>query len=324
MTSVRTWLVVLLAEVLLDACQPAIGPGYAPRGETAADPPETPTGPLPVSGPLDERRVDFQFEGGQLEFELYRSGTRVEQVVKNRYAVPVMLRWAMGSLDNLEPLSAVEGTALLPAAPAPLGGGETVVLAELQQIDASQRYRRELYFHARFGDPEARPRPYVYALPYPHGLTFSVLQGFHGAFSHRGSNEFAVDFNCPVATPVVAARPGRVVAINASAQGSGTSPEFLDDRRANFVLVLHDDGTLGEYMHLAPSGVRVKPGQRVERRQPLGLSGNTGFSSTPHLHFQVMTASDDGTAKQSFPFELAIRPHRSSQPVQGQRYAAWE
>ena len=50
------------------------------------------------------------------------------------------------------------------------------------------------------------PNPYVYRLPYPTGLTFSVLQGFHGAFSHRGSNEFAIDFDCPVATRVLTAR----------------------------------------------------------------------------------------------------------------------
>ena len=318
MKRVRTWLAVLLV-----ACQPAVAPSYATHGDPEAAEPSPPSAPH-LAGRLEDRRVELQFEGGQLEFELYRRGTHIEQVVRNRYAVPVMIRWALGALDNAEPMSPVEGTALLPAADAPLGAGALVVLAELQQIDPEQRYRRELYFHARFGDPEARPAPYVYALPYPHGLTFTVLQGFHGAFSHRGSNEYAVDFNCPVATPVVAARPGRVVATHASAQGSGTTTEYLDDKRTNFVLVLHDDGTIGEYMHLAPSGVRVKPGERVERRQPLGLSGNTGFSSTPHLHFQVMTSADDGTAKQSFPFELAIRPNRSSQPVQGQRYAAWE
>jgi murein DD-endopeptidase MepM/ murein hydrolase activator NlpD len=317
MRSVRTWLAVLLV-----ACQPAVAPSYAPQDPEVSEP-SPPSAPH-LAGRLEDRRIDFQFEGGQLEFELYRRGTHIEQVVRNRYAVPVMIRWAMGALDNLEPMSSVEGTQLLPAAAAPLGAGEVIVLAELSQIDPEQRYRRELYFHARFGDPDARPKAYVYALPYPHGLTFSVLQGFHGAFSHRGSNEFAVDFNCPVATPVVAARPGRVVAINASAQGSGTTSEYLDDRRANFVIVLHDDGTLGEYMHLAPSGVQVKPGQRVERSQPLGLSGNTGFSSTPHLHFQVMTAADDGISKQSFPFELAVKPHRSSPPVAGQRYSAWE
>ncbi|HEY6174451.1 MAG TPA: M23 family metallopeptidase, partial [Kofleriaceae bacterium] len=191
------------------------------------------------------------------------------------------------------------------------------------QVDPQARYRRELYFQARFGDPQARPLPYLYALPYRRG-TFGVLQGFHGAFSHHGSNEFAVDFDCPVATPVVAARPGVVVAVNAGAQGAGISPEFLDDRRANFVLIRHGDGTLGEYMHLAPSGIEVRPGQTVRRGQELGLSGNTGFSSTPHLHFQVMTADDDGVAKHSFPFELAIAPHQASQPVQGQRYRAWE
>ena len=314
MRRVRTWLVVLLV-----GCQP--GSPYPttpdPAAPAAFDPPH-------LAGRLDDRMIDFQFDGGQLEFELYRDGTRIEQVVRNRYAVPVVIHWTMRAFDNVEPMSAVEGSAVLPAAREPLGAGRVVVLATLQQLDPSQRYRRELYFHARFGDPYTRPEPYVYGLPYPRGRTFSVLQGFHGAFSHRGSNEFAVDFNCPVATPVIAARPGVVVASNASAQGSGTSPEFLDDKRANFVIIRHDDGTLGEYMHLAPSGVEVTPGQVVARGAELALSGNTGFSSTPHLHFQVMTASDDGLAKQSFPFVLAIDPKHVSAPVQGQRYAAWE
>ncbi|HEY0477026.1 MAG TPA: M23 family metallopeptidase [Kofleriaceae bacterium] len=321
----RTWLVVLLV-----GCQPMPEPAAphaasaAPVADDAADA-STPAAPGAAPGAtIDDRMVDFAFDGGQLEFELVRRGTRIEQLVRNRFAVAVTMHWTIEALDNLEPASALEGTVVLPAAPEPRGTGAPVVLAELVQIDPGERYRRELYFHARFGDPRVRPRRYVYGLPYPHGLTFTVLQGFHGEFSHRGSNEFAVDFNCPVATPVVAARPGVVVATHASAQGSGTSPEFLDDRRTNFVIVRHDDGTLGEYMHLAPSGVEVAPGQRVARGQELGLSGNTGFSSTPHLHFQVMTAADDGVAKRSFRFELAVAPRRVSEPIQGQRYAAWE
>jgi murein DD-endopeptidase MepM/ murein hydrolase activator NlpD len=302
----------------LAACPPLIEPG-APRSAADVDP-----GDRRISGRLEDRSIEFAFDGGQLEFELYRDGSRVEQVVRNRYAVAVTLHWSIAALDNLEASSPLAGTTVLPAAREPLGPGEPVVLAELSQIEPSTRYHRELAYQARFGDPRARPRPYVYALPYPHGRTFAVLQSFHGEFSHRGSNEYAVDFNCPVATPVTATRPGVVVAINAGAQGSGTTPEFLDDRRANFVLIQHDDGTLGEYMHLAPSGVEVGPGQAVRRGQEIGLSGNTGFSSTPHLHFQVMTAADDGIAKRSFPFELAITPHRVSPPILGQRYAAWE
>jgi hypothetical protein len=309
MIQVPSWLVVLL--VGFAGCAPALAlplePGGGRRGGAGGE---------RIAGRVDDRMIEFAFDGGQLEFELYREGSRVEQIVRNRYAVAVTVHWALSALDNLEPMSPVEGTTVLPAAREPLGAGEAIVLAELTQVDPSGHYHRELAYSARFGDPRARPRPYLSALPYP--------QGFHGEFSHRGSNEYAVDFNCPVATPVVAARPGVVVAINASAQGSGTSPEFLDDRRANFVLVRHGDGTLGEYMHLAPSGVEVAPGQSVRRGQELGLSGNTGFSTTPHLHFQVMTAADDGVAKHSFWFELAVAPQQASSPVQGARYAAWE
>jgi murein DD-endopeptidase MepM/ murein hydrolase activator NlpD len=123
---------------------------------------------------------------------------------------------------------------------------------------------------------------------------------------------------------VLAARPGMVVAANAAAQGAGTTPEFLDYRRTNFVLILHDDGTLGEYQHLSPSGIEVAPGHHVARGQPIALSGNTGFSSTPHLHFQVMTAGDDGVSARSFPFRLAVAPNRVEEPTQGRRYSAWE
>ena len=149
----------------------------------------------------------------------------------------------------------MSGASLLPPAAKPQAAGPAVELGELRIIDARRNYRRELAFRARFGDPRAQPADYAYGMPYLRGFMFSVLQGFHGAFSHKGSNEYAVDFDCPVATRVLAARPGLVVATNAAAQGSGTSPEFLEYKRANFVLVLHDDGTLGEYMHLSPSGV---------------------------------------------------------------------
>jgi len=318
--AVRPWFVLLS---LLLGCPAPVEPVYVSRDPVVAAPPPL-TGAPHVVGKLDDRMIDFQFEGGRLELELYRSGTRIEQVVRNRYIVPLTIHWTMSALSNLQPVSAIEGVSVLPPATAPMATGEPIVIAELQQVDPRARYRRELYFTAKFGDPGARPTAYTYALPYPRGKTFSVLQGFHGAFSHRGSNEFAVDFDCPVATPVVAARPGVVVAINASAQGSGTTPEFFEDARANFVLVLHDDGTIGEYMHLSPSGAEVRPGQRVVRGQELALSGNTGYSSTPHLHFQVMTAAEDGTAKHPFPFEFAVGPRQASAPVLGQRYRAWE
>ncbi|HSD88761.1 MAG TPA: M23 family metallopeptidase, partial [Kofleriaceae bacterium] len=74
----------------------------------------------------------------------------------------------------------------------------------------------------------------------------------------------------------------------------------------------------------APSGVKVSVGQHVKRGDELALSGNTGYSSTPHLHFQVMTAGGDGVSAQSFPFELAVGPRKDEAPVQGRSYASWE
>ncbi len=323
----RHALLVLLWAGLV-GCPPPGQPVEYPPYEPPPDPGppvvvEAPQNPTEL-GRLDDRLVDFKFDGGQLEFELYSVQGRIVQTARNRYMVPVVISWSMSALDNVEAMSALAGIAYLPPAAAPNELGPQVVLTNLHRIDNNKRYRRELYFRARFGDPRARPYSYDYALPYPLGQTFSVLQGFHGEFSHRGSNEYAVDFDCPVATPVLATRPGTIVVANQAAQGSGTTAEFLDYKRTNFVIVRHDDGTLGEYMHLAPSSVIVKPGERVARGQPLALSGNTGFSSTPHLHFQVMTAASDGVAAVSFPFTLAASPNHTEEPVQGRRYTAWE
>ena len=329
--AVLDWINVRLRAVvvaLVVGCGPPPGPAYPTQ--PPPDPIDEPVAALP--GPVEpgsigkvvDRSVDFAFEGGQLEFELRQDGDRVVQIARSRYAVPVMIHWELGALENLEPTTPVSGATLLPAAPRPQAAGAAILLAELRTIDTRHNYRRDFAFRARFGDPRAQAATYAYGLPYPRGLMYSVLQGFHGAFSHRGSNEYAVDFDCPVATPVIATRDGVVVAANASAQGSGTTPDFLDYKRVNFVMIRHDDGTIGEYLHLSPSGIEVKPGQRVKRGDELALSGFTGFSSTPHLHFQVMTAAEDGIAARSFPFLLAVSPGRNEPPVQGRAYLSWE
>lgn len=324
----RLFALVIVTSLCALACDPLPAQTYPAYGPYATAPVEVPVAPTVQDsrglGALEGRVVDFVFDGGQLEFEHYRSGARVTQIARNRYMTPVVMRWTLTALDNLTPVTPIEGVVLLPPADKPYGLGPQVVLAELELGDHTAAYQRELAFRARFGDPRVEPAPYPYRLPYPTGLTFSVLQGFHGMFSHRGSSEYAVDFDCPVATTVLAARPGIVVAANASALRSGTTHEYLDYKRTNFVIVQHDDGSLGEYMHLSPSGVEVKPGQSVTRGQPLALSGNTGYSSTPHLHFQVMTAATDGINARSFPFKLATGPDRVEEPVQGRRYAAWE
>jgi murein DD-endopeptidase MepM/ murein hydrolase activator NlpD len=271
------------------------------------------------------KSYEFAFDGGKIEIELRRDGDHVIEIARNHYAVPVVMQWQIENAVNLAELSPPGGVAILPAAAAPNGVGAPIVLTTARVVDSTAAIHPILAYHARFGDPSARPTPYAYRLPYRKGKTFSVLQGPHGTFSHRGSNEYAVDFDCPVATHVLAARDGIVVATNAGATGHGTTRQFLESfSRVNFVYVLHDDGTLGEYMHLSPSGVEVQPGQRVKRGDEIALSGNTGFSSTPHLHFQVMTAADDGVAARSFPFKFATAPDSAEDPIQSRAYLSWE
>jgi murein DD-endopeptidase MepM/ murein hydrolase activator NlpD len=67
--------------------------------------------------------------------------------------------------------------------------------------------------------------------------------------------------------------------------------------------VLHDDGTMSLYAHLNWNSIRVRPGQLVERGEYLADSGNTGFSSGPHLHFVVQR--NIGGAIESVPIEFA-------------------
>jgi|HubBroStandDraft_6_1064221.scaffolds.fasta_scaffold142946_3 hypothetical protein len=319
---------LVVVALVLAGCDPSSGPGafYAEPPPPESSPPDAVDAPIDLStvGTTIAKSFEFAYDGGKIEFEMRRDGDRVIEVARNHYAVPIVMQWQLDNVVNMVPLAPPGGVAVLPAAPVSNGIGTPVVLTTERIVDPSAPFHHDVPYHARFGNPAARPVDYAYRLPYRKGKTFAVLQGPHGAFSHRGSNEYAVDFDCPVATHVLAARDGIVVATNASATGHGTTPAYLELSRVNFVYVLHDDGTLGEYMHLAPSGVEVQPGARVKRGDEIALSGNTGFSSTPHLHFQVMTAADDGVAARSFPFKLAAGPDRAEDPIQGRAYPSWE
>jgi murein DD-endopeptidase MepM/ murein hydrolase activator NlpD len=127
----------------------------------------------------------------------------------------------------------------------------------------------------------------LFHLPFPAGMRFLVAQGNGGSFSHQAgtSSEFAWDFEMPEGTPVVAAETGRVEYIQQDYQGGGYSDEYLG--KANYVVLEHPSGLHTSYLHLAYQGVVVIVGQQVAAGQLIALSGNTGHSSGPHLHFEV-------------------------------------
>ncbi|HRP71855.1 MAG TPA: M23 family metallopeptidase [Luteimonas sp.] len=154
------------------------------------------------------------------------------------------------------------------------------------------------------GTPNARPRDVEYAYPL-QTAALRVQQAWGGSYSHADDeNRHAVDFAAPVGTPVLAARDGTVM--QTEARFGDASPDDEDDdalaARANFIRILHDDGTMALYAHLRPGGVLVRDGQRVRRGQQIGLSGNTGRSTAPHLHFVVQ--ANRGMRLESVPFRM--------------------
>ncbi len=132
------------------------------------------------------------------------------------------------------------------------------------------------------GPSGAQPEGVVYRYPLLRPR-IRIGQAPEGEFSHADDeNRYAIDFAAPIGTPVIAARAGTVMQVE---DRFGDQPGLLDE--ANFVRVLHPDGSMAVYAHLQRGSLQVMPGQRVEADQLLAHSGNSGYSSGPHLHFAV-------------------------------------
>lgn len=85
---------------------------------------------------------------------------------------------------------------------------------------------------------------------------------------------WGVDFACKIGTPVLAALSGVVVAVGNDVGGYGV-----------YVCVVDEKGVETRYAHL--SGARVRKGDYVEKGAVLAVSGNSGLSTGPHLHFEL-------------------------------------
>jgi hypothetical protein len=130
----------------------------------------------------------------------------------------------------------------------------------------------------------------VHRLPFRDGKEVTVTQAYHGYLTHKQDRAFAVDFRCEPGTPVVATRPGRVWQVKEDSGRGCSRPECLGD--SNFVVIDHGDGTYSEYHHLQRFGAVVDEGDSVCAGEVIGLCGNTGYTSGPHLHFAVTDAAE--------------------------------
>lgn len=158
---------------------------------------------------------------------------------------------------------------------------------------------------------------YAYRLPYGDAVSFSILQAYGSRFSHRGAEYFTLDFGMPEGTQVYSAREGTVLATEDRYDISCWAADC--DRFANYVEILHADGTVGKYFHLQQDSVIVRPGQRVARGEAIARSGDTGYATGPHLHFGVYRIGGAGEA-QSIAVRFAVRGGLVERPRAGARY----
>ena len=201
------------------------------------------------------------------------------------------LRWLVPARSNLELIS----LALLEEAAAPF-------------LEYQVRYLA--------GDPDAQHRPRVaYRAPFAISTQYPVTQAYPQVATHTAPDSYhAIDLAMPIGTDIFAARGGIVFDVAASNFRGGLDPE-RDGPAANVVRILHDDGSYAIYAHLNTNSIRVRPGDRVQRGEYIADSGNTGFSSGPHLHFAVVRNA--GTEIESLPVVFAGQNEETVIPAVG-------
>lgn len=135
---------------------------------------------------------------------------------------------------------------------------------------------------------------FIYKLPFEKGTKRRVIQAAYSKLSHKG--EIALDFNVKIGTTICAARSGIVIASYGESNIGGLKDEFLDD--GNHVIIQHSDGSQAMYWHLQYKGALVNIGDTITAGQVIGKSGNTGYTAFPHLHFEVVGKTKNGTTTQ--------------------------
>lgn len=228
--------------------------------------------------------------------------------LRNDYAGPVEVEVDLSKANNARSTPALPNRFVVPP-------GLSDPLLEMGALNESESWSFTLSYRYVIGQPLAHYRSNeTYYPPFETGASFQITQAFGGAFSHQDDqNKYAVDIAMPEGTPVHAARAGLVMEVEDDYFEGGAHQSYRN--KANSIRILHDDGSMAVYAHMELEKAQVQPGDAVAAGQLIGYSGNTGYSTGPHLHFAVQY--NQGMKLVSAPFTFRTPLGQAEEPAAG-------
>jgi len=204
----------------------------------------------------------------------------VQYFAHNRLGGPVQFYFELLRQDNVTSSRKLPATIILPAQ-------KEILIAEIKQKNRFAGWSFKMSYESVPGSPNIKSHSQQhYQLPFRKSASYYVTQGFNGRFSHNSDySRYAVDLGMPEGSAVHAVKAGMVMNINKDFNIGGTKEKLLS--KANVLRILHADGTMAIYAHLQPDSVQVRIGQKIKSGQFIARSGNTGYSTGPHLHFAI-------------------------------------
>jgi len=239
--------------------------------------------PPPDGSRAEVRELESSSQPGVVTVDDEFVGRTLELTASNDFHAPVELKLTIERIRGLEFPDAEDDLHWI----LPPRSRTTLVALSLLENQAAP----VLQYSYRYlpGDPAAEHAPPgAYRVPFAIASNYPVSQAFPEVITHTSPDSYhAIDLAMPIGTDIFAARDGIVFDV-ASGNFGGGLDAVRDGPKANVVRILHDDGTYAVYAHLNWNSIRVRPGDRVRRGEYIAESGNTGFSSGPHLHFAVL------------------------------------
>ena len=174
----------------------------------------------------------------------------------------------------------------------------TIVFSNIESFDDKIAYR------IVYGNTTKKINQTKVELPFPKKREYRIIQGNNGNYTHNTDySRYAIDFSLSVNDTVSSASDGYVVGVIDQYKYGGKEKKWRP--YANSITIYDSNsGIYFQYVHLTHKGSFVQVGDKVRSGQPIGLSGNTGWTDIEHLHFNCLIPAESREGLKSIPIEF--------------------